>query len=267
MISRLLPVCLLAGSLGLAQAHAANGCMIVKNARTGETLLEQGDCTTRVTPASTFKIALAAMGYDTGFLRDEHDPVLPFKQGYVDWGGENWRQPTDPSRWLKYSVVWYSQQVAHTLGENALHRYGLEFGYGNADFSGDDGQNNGLDRSWIGSSPKISPKEQVTFLSKLVNRQLPISAHALDMTLSIVEQQKTADGWTVHGKTGLAFLRRPPAYETDEAQSWGWYVGWAENAGNTVIFARLETRNRKMPGFASNDARESLLAELHNLPG
>ena len=81
-----------------------------------------------MTPASTAKIAFAAMGYDAGFLKNEHDPTLPYKQGYVDWGGAAWRQPTDPVRWLKYSVVWFSQQVTHALGEMALHDYAAKLG-------------------------------------------------------------------------------------------------------------------------------------------
>jgi beta-lactamase class D len=44
---------------------------------------------------------------------------LAFKEGDPDWGGDNWRQPTDPTRWLKYSVVWYSQRITHALVESA----------------------------------------------------------------------------------------------------------------------------------------------------
>jgi beta-lactamase class D len=265
MITRLILPCLAAGALAFGPAQAKNLCTLAADAATGKTLVEQGDCATRVTPASTFKIPLGVMGYDAGFLRDEHEPTLPFKQGYADWGGEAWRQPTGPVRWLKYSVVWFSRQVTHALGEKTLHRYAVEFGYGNADFSGDPGTHNGLDRAWIGSSLKISPKEQVAFLARLVGRQLPVSAHALDMTLNIVEKREIRDGWVVHGKTGMAYPRKPPGYASDEAHAWGWYVGWAENNGRTVVFARLAQRQKKMPGSAGLDARDTLLAELPDL--
>ena len=246
-------------------AQAKVICTIAADAGTGRTLIEQGDCATRVTPASTFKIALAAMGYDAGFLKDEHDPTLPFKDGYVDWGGAAWRQPTDPVRWLKYSVVWFSQQVTHALGARTLHGYAVKFGYGNADFSGDPGRDNGLERAWIGSSLKISPREQIAFLTRLVDRRLPVDAHALDMTLNIVEQREIEDGWTVHGKTGMAYPRKPPGYVSDETHPWGWYVGWAEKNGRTIVFARLAQRDRAMPGSAGNDTRDALLAELPGL--
>ena len=262
---RLLMV-LAAGLVGLAQqtAQAATVCTLVADARTGKTLFEQGDCATRVTPASTAKIAFAVMGYDAGFLKNEHDPTLPYKQGYVDWGGAAWRQPTDPVRWLKYSVVWFSQQVTHALGEQTLHDYAVKFGYGNADFSGDPGKHNGLERAWIASSLKISPREQIAFLTKLVNRQLPVSAHAIDMTLSIVEKHPVEDGWTVHGKTGMAYPRKPD-YTFDEDHPWGWFVGWAEKDGRTAVFARLVQDEKKMPGTAGNRTRDAMYAELPTL--
>ena len=70
-----------------ASTQAKTLCTVVSDAVGGKVLLEQGDCRTRVTPASTFKMALAVMGFDAGFLNDAHSPVLPFKEGYPDWGG------------------------------------------------------------------------------------------------------------------------------------------------------------------------------------
>jgi beta-lactamase class D len=85
-------------------------CTILLDAASGKQLLREGQCGERVTPASTFKIAISLMGYDSGVLRDEHAPQLPFKEGYVDWRPA-WRVPADPARWMQESVVWYSQQV------------------------------------------------------------------------------------------------------------------------------------------------------------
>jgi len=244
-------------------AEAKTICTAIADAKTGAVLLQEGNCAERVTPASTFKIPLSVMAFDAGFLKDEHAPTLPFRQGYADWGGENWRQPTDAVRWLKYSVVWFSQQIAHSLGEARLHQYATSFGYGNADFSGDPGKNNGLDRSWIGSSLKISPLEQLTFLRKLIKRELPASPHAIDMTLKIVEQSP-APGWEVHGKTGSAWPKQTNG-EGDEARSWGWYVGWASKGDRTLVFARLTQDEKVQAGPAGVRTREAFLAELPTL--
>ncbi|MES2398823.1 MAG: class D beta-lactamase [Pseudomonadota bacterium] len=252
---------LVVASLAASPSHAATLCTVIADARDGKVLFEQGDCRTRVTPASTFKIPLALMGFDSGFLKDEHTPSLPFQKGYPEWGGDDWRQPTDPERWLKYSVVWYSQQITHKLGEKQLTKYAKDFGYGNADFSGDPGKNNGLERAWIISSLKISPLEQVVFLRKLVNRQLPVTPHALEMVNRIVETRPAAGGFTAHGKTGMAYPRKADG-EFDQARAYGWFVGWGTRGNQTVVFARLDQDTREETTTASFRARDAFLAEL-----
>ena len=264
MVSRIFLFTLFASLVAFGSAEAKTICTIVTDAKTSQTLVEEGDCTTRVTPASTFKIALAVMGYDAGFLKDEHTPSLPFKKGYPDYGGDAWKQPTDPVRWLEYSVVWYSQQITQALGEKVLHEYAVKFGYGNADFSGDKGKNNGLQRAWIASSLKISPREQVQFLAKLNNRQLPVDRRAMDMTANIVEKTQIVDGWTVHGKTGMAYPHRS-GDTFDREHPWGWFVGWAEKGNRTVVFARLVQDEKKMSGSAGVRAKDSILTELPSL--
>jgi len=225
-------------AFSISGAEAKIVCTIVADAASGEVLLEDGDCATRVTPASTFKVAIALMGFDSGFLESAGSPRLPYRKGYPDWGGEAWRQPTDAKRWMKYSVVWFSQQVAQRLGEKRFGDYAAAFGYGNADVSGDPGRNNALERSWISSSLKISPLEQVAFLRKLYNRELPVSQHAFDMTGEIVEATRLAGGWTVHGKTGSAFPRAADG-NVDRRRGWGWFVGWATKGDGALVFARL----------------------------
>lgn len=250
-----LAVLVATAALGAAAPAAAKTlCTLVVEAGSGRTVLEEGDCTGRVTPASTFKVPLAVMGFDAGILKGPHVPVLAYRKGDVAWRPE-WTQPTDPTRWLKYSVVWYSQRITHALGADRFHRYAVAFDYGNADLSGDPGRNNGLDRSWIGSSLTVSPREQVTFLRRLVTGGLPVSPQAMALTRAIVETRDGGEGWTVHGKTGAAFPRLADG-NFDRARGWGWYVGWAKKDGETYVFARLiqdEVRNSVPAGFRSRD--------------
>jgi beta-lactamase class D len=258
---RAIVVCLVAMALETIAAPtvaAATLCTIVVDATVENVIFEQGDCRTRVTPASTFKIPLAVIGFESGFLKDEHNPVLPYKEGYVDWGGDNWKQPTDPTRWLKYSVVWYSQVIAHTLGEQKLTEFARKFGFGNADFSGDAGKSNGLDRAWIGSSLKVSPYEQTIFLRNLILHRLPVSDRAMSEATKIVEVRPAADGWAIHGKTGAAFPRTADGL-LDEAHGFGWFVGWAVKDDRTLIFARLTQDERNEPTPAGFRARDALL--------
>ena len=230
------------------------------DAASGDVLLEEGDCRSRVTPASTFKIALSLIGYDAGYLTGITTPVLPYRQGYPDWGGKNWTQPTDPQRWMKYSVVWYSQQITGALGGDRIERYLSAFGYGNADFAGDPGRNNGLERAWISSSLKIAPSEQVTFLRALVNRGLPVVPDAIDKTMAIVETVAVGNGWLVSGKTGTAYPRMADG-SFDRARGWGWFVGWAKKGNRTVVFARLNQDERREKGSAGIRARTAFLEQ------
>jgi beta-lactamase class D len=70
----------------LPAAHASTTlCTVIADGGSGKVLQQQGSCTQRITAASTFKIALSLMGYDAGYLTDEHLPALPFRAGYADW--------------------------------------------------------------------------------------------------------------------------------------------------------------------------------------
>lgn len=236
--------------LSMACAHAADICTVVADASTGRIAVQRGDCQTRVTPASTFKIAISLMGYDAAVLKDEHHPELPFREGYPDWR-DSWKQPADPARWMRESVVWYSQQVTTALGMARFRDYVERFGYGNRDVSGD-ADHDGLTLSWIGSSLKISPFEQLAFLRRIVNRQLGVGAHAYDMTARLLAYKRVG-AWEVSGKTGAS-------------SGYGWYVGWATQGNRTFVFAHLLRKDARDP----DDIPASFLARdrfLEALPG
>jgi len=239
-------------------AHAKPLCTVVADAATGHLFVRQGDCATRVTPASTYKIAISLMGFDSGFLQNEHAPTLPYRNGYPIWGGTEWREPTDPARWIKLSVFWFSQQVAQALGQARFQQYTTAFGYGNADVTSTQGRLNGTKGAWTNSSLRISPLEQVEFLRKVVNRTLPVSTHAYDMTEHITELDAQSDGWTVHGKTGTG----SPGPRYDPAQAYGWFVGWATKGSRTLVFANLIQDEQRESPNAGVRSRDIFLKEL-----
>ncbi|MBM2293966.1 class D beta-lactamase [Sulfitobacter pseudonitzschiae] len=243
--------------LGAAGTQAAHVCTLVADAHSGAVLFERGDCDSRVTPASTFKVPLALIGFQTGFLTDTQTPVLKPRKGDPDWGGDAWRQPTTPERWLKYSVVWYSQRITRALGAEVLRDLALAYGYGNADFSGDAGYDNGLERAWIASSLKVSPREQVTFLRGLVTDTLPAAPRAMALTRETVEA-RTVGAWWVKGKTGTAFPRRADR-SFDRAAGWGWFVGWAQQGERVLVFATLTQATKRQDGSPGNLTRDAFL--------
>lgn len=244
-------------------AKADTICTLVLDAKTDTALVDEGDCHSRVTPASTFKVALAVMAYDAGMLKDAHRPVMSFQSGDPDWGGANWTRDTDPADWLRFSVVWYSQRIAHAMGVANLTRYARDFGYGNADFSGDPGLNNGLDRAWIASSLIISPQEQAAFLRALVMDKLPVASLAMKNTRSIVEKRRIGN-WIIHGKTGAAYPRREDR-SLDYTHGWGWYVGWAQNGNRKLVFVRLTQATERTDKSPGNLTRDDMLRQWINL--
>jgi len=235
---------LLAGLALALPAYSAEHCLAMADAAGGKWLVHEGVCGKRLPPMSTFKLPIALMGYDAGILQDEHTPVMPFKEGYVDWRPQ-WRQSHDPSSWMKESVVWYSQQITLELGAKRFATYTQRFGYGNADLTGDKGKDNGLTASWLNSSLRISPDEQIGFLRRMLNRELGVSPKAYDMSAALLHRPEPVGGWQVYGKTG-------------SGKNVGWYIGWIEREGKRIVFAQA--------GSASGmDERDNFLARLPQL--
>jgi beta-lactamase class D len=253
----LIALALLAGAAAPAFAQDAIRCTLLVDADSGQTLVREGQCDRRVTPASTFKVAISLMGYDSGVLADEKSPLLPFRPGYVDWAPE-WRTSTDPAAWMKHSVVWYSQQLTTRLGMPRFQSYLDRFDYGNRDASGNPGKNDGLTHAWLNSSLKISPDEQAVFLRKLVNRTLPVSRKAFEMTATLMRYPALRNGWDLYAKTGSG--AEPGALPH------GWLVGWTTDGRRTVVFARLvQDDRRESGGRAGLRVRDAFVRELPGL--
>ncbi|KKB08129.1 class D beta-lactamase [Devosia chinhatensis] len=240
--------------LAILPAHARPLCTLLADAESRAILLSEGDCDSRVTPASTFKLPLAVMAFDAGIITSPSAPRLSFTPGDPDWN-PSWRQDTDPEMWMKNSTLWYSQRLAEALGQERLSAYALSFGYGNGDFSGDPGRNNGLERAWVSSSLQISPVEQASFMTALLQGQLPVARQAAEGALGLLETAGHVDGWQIRGKTGSAYPRRADG-SFDYASGWGWYLGWAEKNGRRLVVVRLnqdEARHQTSGGLRARD--------------
>lgn len=239
-------------------------CTIIADAVTGNVLHRSGECSQRVSPCSSFKIALAIMGFDSGILQSPDVPTWDLKPDYNPSQRDQQFGKVYPTLWLRDSVVWFSQQLTTRLGEARFAGYVRKFEYGNQDISGDPGMHNGLTRSWLMSSLAISPEEQVRFLHRFATHKLPVAERAYEMARASIPQYQATGGWVVHGKSGSGWLRGVDGKE-DESRPQGWFVGWAERDGRQVVFARLEIGTEKSDVPGGTRARQAFLSELHQL--
>ena len=257
-------------TMSFASAAAANpACTLIVRSDTGDILVEEGDCDRRATPASTFKLPLAVIGFDTRTLTSPDTPAISFDPDrHVAWL-EAWKAETTPRTWLRDSVVWYSWEVTRPLGLEGLAGYLEKFGYGNQDLSGTPDEDNGLTHSWLSSSLAISPREQAAFVSKLMMRSLPVKVSSQALAVETTTSYDFGDGRMARGKTGNGFALDANG-ELDRDRQIGWFVGWTHDwprgadvpDDTPLVFVRLILDDGPREGYASQHARDTLLADL-----
>jgi beta-lactamase class D len=207
------------------------GGFSVYNLKTGKTIqYNPKHCKTRFSPCSTFKIPNSLIGLETGIVPDtsfiikydsvQHpkDPEMlksePFKY---------WFQDLSLKQALKYSCVWYYQELARRIGRDRMKKYVELIDYGNNNIS------SGVDTFWLCGSIEISINEQIDFLKKLYLYRLNgISRKSVDAVKSIMLYETTPD-YKLYGKTGTGYCVNGKAI--------GWYVGFVETDSGTSLFA------------------------------
>lgn len=212
-----------------------NGCFILYNLNEHKIVSEYNPnnrCNQRISPDSTFKIALSLMAFNQGIINQN----TVFK-----WDGKKrelpeWNQNQTPHRWLKYSIVWVSQQITPQLGYAHIKHYLANFGYGNQDFSGDPGKNNGLTYAWLGSSLKISAVEQLNFLNAMLSDKLLVTNEAIANTKENLYQGKLDNGADYYGKTGSGRHGRNERLTNPSKLRDGWFVGFIKSGTQQYIF-------------------------------
>jgi beta-lactamase class D len=237
---------LLCSFLFLSQAAlAVETSFIAVDVHTGAVVASSGPALDqRVTPASTFKVALSPIGYDVGILKSVETPV--WTMGGAEVSGEATRGYQSPRTWMSLSVVWYSKILMQKIGRDVLQKYLSLFAYGNQDITGEANQQNGFLSAHLSSSLKISPREQVGFMRKLVSEQLPVSPFSIHMTKELLFNNTSGKGWKIFAKTGSGFQR-------NARDKIAWLVGWVERADQQYAFALFI---RGTEGFPTKGERQ-----------
>lgn len=213
---------------------------ILIDGKTSEVVREFGPSIyERVTPACSFNIALSLIGYNARVLQDEKTPTWDFQEGYDD-SSESWKSSQTPQTWMSRSCVRFSKIIALQLGLETIQQHLALFEYGNQDLSGGLAEPGLMDPAWVSFSLKISPKEQVHFVQKMLRGKLPVSSHALQMTRMLLFKEELHDGWKLYGKSGLVVVG-----EESEIFTVRWFVGWVENDHAFFPFA-YQMRDNKI---------------------
>lgn len=222
-------------------AAAPKSCFILYDEQNGRSTREPPEaCSTRVTPASTFKIPHALAALDARVVSGAHDTFaydgspLPF---------ERWKHDHDLASAMRDSVVWYFQRIAERMGVEREHEYLRAFDYGNQDASGP------LTSFWLGDSLQISPEEQLAFLRRFFEGQLPVGDDAARTVREILVQpagrvvnaagehefvESWPEGTTLYAKTGSG---------TDQGRRVVWLVGRVERGDRGWIFVSCVVGN------------------------
>ncbi len=250
---------------GLIPAQARIACTLVQKIGAGEPVYQYGNkCDEQFAPASTFKLPLALMGFESGYFETPDLPAITYDPA-INAQIKVWRQTTTPRLWLRHSIVWYSWWLTKQMGPDEFQRYVDLLDYGNRDLSGEPGKDNGLTHSWLGTSLEISPREQIRFLSRVVEEKLPVSSESIGKLKQAIPQYLINPDIRLSGKTGTAWISDANGVRTKKQK--GWFVGWLEKAGVPYVFVHLAVDDKPEPGPAGFRARQTVLSSMANWIG
>gem|GEM_PF-440955 len=277
LMKKLLALILVAAALSAAASEITtheyaqlfknyDGCFILYDLNTHKILSEYNPndhCNQQISPNSTFKVALSLMAFNEGLINQN----TVFKWDGKKKGMIEWNQDQTPYRWLKYSVVWVSQKISLRLGYTRVKHYLSNFNYGNQDFSGDLGKNNGITHAWLSSSLKISAMEQLNFLNAMLSNQLLVTHEAVAHTKKNMYQGMLDNGAAYYGKTGSGWHSYSEKKASPEKLRDAWFIGFIEQGTRQYIFVSNLSDTVKpttADGSLASDVLKPLTVQLLN---
>ena len=190
--------------------YGVKGCFVLYN---------QDLCDSGYIPASTFKIPNSIIALEEGIIRDTNQII---KWNGYEWPNKPWNQDQTLRTAIKYSCVWVYMEFAEKIGIDKYYDYVKSFGYGNKNLDGPP------TRFWLAGSFRISANQQIDFLRKFYNYDLPVSKRSVDMVKQLIVIEQTGSyKWS--GKTGGGILP-----DSDYIM---WLVGYVEKGDKPYFYA------------------------------
>lgn len=222
-----------------------NGSFVLYDAAEDSWLIYNKEyATTRIPPASTFKIYSALFGLESGVITPE--------RSLIPWNGQiykydSWNADQTLGSAMQNSVTWYFQALDQQASLSSIKEYVQEIGYGNQRIEGD------TSSYWINSFLKISPVEQIEMLKKLYYNQLGFSPENIKAVKDSIRLYAT-DNDTLSGKTGTE--------EVNGKNTSGWFIGYIERGSHTYFFATNIQSEESASGPLAAELTFSVLSDL-----
>ncbi|MGL5834229.1 MAG: class D beta-lactamase [Waterburya sp.] len=193
-----------------------------------EDLFYQYNCDRNETPflpASTYKIPNSLIALETGVIKNDVDVLTwdGIERGLADAPIDEWNQDLNMRLAFKYSAVWFYQVLARKIGHQRMQDFVTKIVYGNQNI----GAEKDIDKFWLEGELRITPRQQIAFLRRLQQNDLPFAQKNIDLVKDIAIAEQTSN-YILRVKTGIATSVTPQI---------GWYVGYLEQNDNVYFFA------------------------------
>ncbi len=171
-------------------------------------------------PASTFKIVSTIIALETGVALDENQPIL---WDSIPRAIRSWNQDHTLSSAFSASCVPCFQHLVGQIGLLPMQDWVRKLDYGKMDI-----QQANLTNFWLRGQSEITPYQQLDFLKRLVQNELPLKPSTYTKINKIMTMVDDSTGIVIKGKTGMAIL---------DGQNIGWFVGLLERSdGERFVF-------------------------------
>ena len=231
---------------GVFQKRGINGCFILYDVENDTNIIyNQPRTVQQFLPAYTYKILNSLIALECRVIEDENEII---SWDSVERFVPAWNKDQNLRTGIKYSVVWFYQELARRIGEARMQSWVDRIKYGNMDIGSE------IDNFWLVGELRITPMEQLHFLKKFSNGDLPFNKEHINTVQEILIEDRN-DQYVFRAKTGWA----------DFGQPIGWYIGYIVYNGKTFIFVNNIDINSNEDAKARKAIVREVFKELLNI--
>lgn len=202
-------------------AHKVEGCFLLRSLGTDQLFVyNPRRCEKGFLPASTFKIVNAIIGLETGVVADAQHS---FPWDSVSRSFEAWNQDHTLKTAFEVSCVPCYQSLARQIGVQQMQDGVRKLNFGQMDINSET-----LSTFWLRGNSRITPYEQLDFMTRFAQSELPIKPETEAIVKDMMILAQDQNGMVMRGKTGWAIVGD---------RNIGWLVGTIERAdGEKFVF-------------------------------